>query len=487
MKRTILIPVIAALLMLFVQSGYAEVKLPAIVSSNMVLQRNTTVVVWGWADPKEKTTIESSWLDELLNLSADKQGNWRIEVKTTNSKEPQTMTIKSASSDIALENILFGEVWLCSGQSNMQQPVNGYGGQPTFGSTQAIVHASNPNLRLFTVNRVGSKTPLKDVEEYTPWQEAKPENVADFSAIAYFFGQQLQEILDVPVGMIHTSWGGSAVQAWISKEEISKYQEVDLEDVDISKRTNQTPTALYNAMIHPLIPYTIQGALWYQGESNRLEPELYKEQFPAMVKDWRTRWGIGDFPFYFVQIAPYWYGDTEVFATAENSAFIRETQLQCVDLIPNSGMAVTMDIGDKLCIHPPMKKEVAERLLYNALHQTYGFETVDGKSPEYESLEIKDGEILLTFKYAENGLFAFDGLSGFEIAGEDKVFYPAKASIADRKNVLVKSEIVPNPVAVRYAWSNWVEGTLFDTNLLPASSFRTDDWDDAIRKDLLSH
>jgi sialate O-acetylesterase len=481
MKRTTLISLFAVLIMLFVQSIQAEVKLPAIVSSNMVLQRNTTVVLWGWADAKEKITIKASWLDEVLNIRADKLGNWRIEVKTTNSKEPQTIGLRSVTSSITLENVLFGEVWLCSGQSNMQQPVNGYTGQPTFGTNQAIAHASNPDLRLFTVDRVGSKTQLKDVDKYTPWQEASPENVADFSAVAYFFGQQLQEILDVPVGMIHTSWGGSSVQAWISKEVISTYREVNLDTVDISRRTNQIPTVLYNAMIHPLVPYTIQGALWYQGESNRMEPEVYKELFPAMVKDWRARWDIGDFPFYFVQIAPYWYNNTEAFTTAENSAFIRETQLQCVDLIPNSGMAVTMDIGDKLCIHPPKKKEVADRLLYNALNQTYGFTTVDGYSPVYDSLEIVDGELELTFKYAETGLFAFDGLSGFEIAGEDRVFYPATATIVNRKNVLVKSEQVANPVAVRYAWSNWVEGTLYDTNLLPASSFRTDEWDDATR------
>jgi len=200
-----------------------------------------------------------------------------------------------------------------------------------------------------------------------------------------------------------------------------------------------------------------------------------------MVKDWRTRWGNDDFPFYFVQIAPYWYNDLDAFTTVDNSAFIRETQLQCVDLIPNSGIAITMDIGDKFCIHPPKKKEVADRLLFNALNQTYGFENVDGLSPVYESLEIKDGEIQLTFRNAETGLYSFKELSGFEIAGKDKVFYPAIATIVDRKDVLVKSEKVTSPVAVRYAWSNWIEGTLYDTNLLPASSFRTDDWDDATR------
>jgi len=481
MKRTTLIQLFAAFLMLFIQVTTAEVKLPAIVSSNMVLQRNTTVVLWGWADAQEKITINASWLNEPINVIADKEGNWRIEAETTNSKEPQTITVKSSASEIFLENILFGEVWLCSGQSNMQQSLSGYSGQPTFGSAMAIANAFNPNLRLFTVDRAGSKTPEKDVDKYTPWQQATPANVAGFSAVAYFFGQQLQKILDVPVGMIHTSWGGSSVQAWISNEVISFYQEVNLEDVDISKGTNHIPTALYNAMIHPLIPFTIKGALWYQGESNRREPEEYKKLFPAMVKDWRTRWGNDDFPFYFVQIAPYWYNDIDAFTTVDNSAFIRETQLQCVDLIPNSGIAITLDIGDKFCIHPPKKKEVADRLLFNALNQTYGFENVDGLSPVYESLEIKDGEIQLTFRNAETGLYAFNELSGFEIAGKDKVFYPAIATIVDRKDVLVKSDKVTSPVAVRYAWSNWIEGTLYDTNLLPASSFRTDDWDDATR------
>lgn len=481
MKAPKLYAILVACFMLFVQAINAEVKLPAIVSSNMVLQRNTTVVLWGWADAKEKITIEASWLEKPLKISADEDGNWRVDIKTTKSKAPQSMTIQSKHSDISLENILFGEVWICSGQSNMQQPLVGYNGQPTFGGTEAIINANNPNLRLFSVDRVGSKTPLEDVQGYGGWQAASPANVGEFSAVAYFFGQELQAILDVPVGMIHTSWGGSSVQAWISKEVISTFQEVDLEEVNILERTNHIPTALYNAMIHPLIPYTIQGALWYQGESNRMEPEKYRDLFPAMVQDWRTRWGIGDFPFYFVQIAPFWYNNTEAFSTADNSALIRECQLECADLIPNSGIAVTMDIGDQWCIHPPRKKEVADRLLFNALNQTYGFEAVDGKSPVFDSLVVQDSVALLSFRNAESGVFAYGELNGFEIAGEDRVFYPARATIEGRRRVSVESENVPSPVAVRYAWRNWIEGTLFDTNLLPASSFRTDDWDDATR------
>ena len=481
MKKTILHFLFTTILILLVQNIYAEVKLPAIVSSNMVLQRNTNIVLWGWADKNEKISIVASWLNDPINIKADKEGNWKTEVTTTNSKAPQTINIKSKNSDIALNNVLFGEVWLCSGQSNMQQPIKGYNGQPTFGTLMTTAKANNPNLRLFTVDRVGSKTPFKDVEKYSAWEQATPENVLDFSAVAYYFGQQLQEILDVPVGMIHTSWGGSSVQAWISNEMISKYQEVDLSEVDILKGTNHIPTALYNAMIHPLIPYSIKGALWYQGESNRNEPEVYKVLFPAMVEDWRTRWGVGDFPFYYVQIAPYIYEGNHVFDSVNNSAFIRETQLQCLDLIPNSGIAITMDIGDDYCIHPPKKKEVADRLLFNALNKTYGFTTIDFAGPTYESMEAKDGGLMLKFSNAETGVFAYDELEGFEIAGADKVFYPAKAKIVNRMDVFVESEQVESPIAVRYAWSNWTVGTLYDTNLLPASSFRTDDWTGAVR------
>lgn len=480
MKRTPFYLLVLLCLLLSTRN-YAKVKLPAIVSSDMVLQRNTTVVLWGWADAGEKITITASWLKSPMQVTTDSSGNWKTEITTTNDKNPQTLKINGDGSDIKLDNILFGEVWLCSGQSNMQQPLNGYAGQPTFGALEAISSAKNSNLRLFTVDRVGSKTPLKDVEKYTGWQEASAENVKDFSAIAYFFGQRLQEILDVPVGMIHTSWGGSSVQAWLSKEAIEAYQKVDLDGVDITNGTNHIPTALYNSMIHPLVNYTIKGALWYQGESNRREPEKYKILFPAMVKDWRSQWGIGDFPFYYAQIAPFMYGDNEVFTTSDNSAFIRETQLQCLDLIPNSGMAVTMDIGDDFCIHPPKKKEVADRLLFNALNQTYDFKSIDYSGPTFASFEAQDGGLLLKFDNAEMGVFAYDELRGFEIAGNDKVFYPADATIIDRKNVLVKSEKVPNPAAVRYGWRNWMVGTLYDTNLLPASSFRTDDWNDAKR------
>lgn len=473
---------VVLVILLLGMSTYAAITLPAIVSSHMVLQRNTEVVLWGWAEANEEVTISLSWLDEDVLVKADKEGNWKLSVTTTNSKEAQTIQLKSEASNILLEDILFGEVWLCSGQSNMEMPIKGYKGQPAFNYPEVLLGCENLNLRLFTVYKNAAKEPLVDVANYNAWQSSDPEAVADFSAIAYYFGEQLQQVLNVPVGLIHTSWGGSSVQAWMSKETLSSFQEVNLDAVDMKKSTNHIPTALYNAMIAPLIPYGVQGMLWYQGESNRGEPLMYEALLPAMVADWSERLGKEELPFYFVQIAPYVYNKKEAFSTFDNTAFMRESMERCLDLIPHSGMAVTLDIGDDYCIHPPKKKEVATRLLYSALSQTYGMKVFDGKSPRYSSMEVKDEAIIVHFDNAENGLFAYGDLKNFEIAGEDKVFYPAVATIFRRgDNVVVHSDAVTQPVAVRYAWRNFVVGTLFDTAFLPASSFRTDDWDEATR------
>jgi len=479
--RRIVFFIFLAIMLSLPQLVMAEVRLPAIVSSNMVLQRNTIVNIWGWANPHEKISIKASWLKTDIKIEANNDGTWLTHLSTTNSKQAQTIRIQSKESAITLENILFGEVWLCSGQSNMEQAMHGHTGQPTFGALMAIAKSSNSNLRLFTVKKSAAKEPQDKLEKFISWQEASPEGVLSFSAVAYYYGKQLQEILDVPVGLIHASWGGSIVESWMSIEMLNQYHIIMQDEVDLTKQPNHIPSALFNAMINPIVSYTIKGAIWYQGESNRLEPEKYKLLFPAMVHDWRKRWNLGEFPFYYVQIAPYLYGNNSVFQSADNSAFIREAQLECMDLIPNSGMAVTLDLGDSLTIHPPQKKEVADRLLYNALHKTYGFKAVDCLGPAYESMEVNDGGILLNFKDAPLGLFAYDELSGFEIAGADHVFYAAEAKILLRKQVFVKSSHVTNPVAVRYAWRNWTVATLYDTNLLPASSFRTDSWEDAQR------
>ncbi|MFH4967003.1 sialate O-acetylesterase [Gaetbulibacter sp. M240] len=466
--------------MIVISGVFAKVKLPAIISSNMVLQRDADVALWGWADTNETLRIETSWLQNPVEVKVNSDGKWFVRVKTTLSKQAQTIRIKGNDSDILLENILFGEVWLCSGQSNMQMPVKGNSGQPIYGSQEAIINADNPNLRLFSVGRVGSVTPLQDLENYQSWEAADPKNVSNFSAVGYFFASQLQKLLDVPVGIIHTSWGSSPVESWTSKEVLSKYMTVDLSQVNEKTRMNKTPVVLFNAMINPLIPFTLKGFLWYQGEANRSEPEQYKVLLPAMVNDWRTRWENQEAPFYFAQIAPFRYGGNTFFQEVQNSAFQREAQLQCVDSISNSGIAITLDVGDQRSIHPPKKKEVADRLLGLALNKTYGFQGFDPESPSYDSMKLQNNGILLDFKNG-NGLYSYDDLKGFEIAGKDHVFYPAEAKIINGRGVFVSSPKVPNPEAVRYAWNNWVEASLYGTNQLPVSSFRTDRWEEASR------
>lgn len=472
MKIKYLISTIAVFLLLCVQSIQAEVKLPAILSSNMVLQRNTSVLLWGWADANENIIIKTSWLSEPLNTQTDKDGNWKIKVQTTTSKEVQSIHIKGKDSAIILENILFGEVWLCSGQSNMRQPLKGYTGQPTHEGTMAIAKSTSSQIRLFSIKENGSGIPLDTIPEYIGWNESSPSSARDFSAIAYFYGKQLQEVLDVPVGLIMSSWGGTRIQPWISKESLSPYMEIDLTKVN----PKSSPTAIFNAMINPITKFTIKGVLWYQGETNRKEPEVYRKLLPVMVKDWRKQWGIGDFPFYYVQIAPYKYDSTV------NSAYLREAQMLALNEIPNAAMAVLMDIGAEDYIHPPEKKEVANRLLLHALSKTYGIEGIDCESPTYKSYELTDSSsVVIDFVNVENGIYTPQKgvVNDFEIAGDNKVFYKAEVKIIEGRKIVVWSDQVKKPVAVRYGWKNYVKGTLFNASMLPASSFRTDHWDDA--------
>ncbi len=460
------------LVLIFNQESFAKIKLPSIIASNMVLQRNTSVKLWGWANPGEKINIKTSWISKSIKVETSENGRWEISLTTTLSKEPQTIQFKSKESIINLDSILFGEVWLCSGQSNMRMPLKGYTGQPTFDGNLEIATSKNPNLRLFAIAENGSLTPLDTVNTYKKWDSANSETVKDFSAVAYFYGKQLQKILDVPVGLIMTSWGGTRIQPWMSKEAITPLIDVNKVKKDTTEKYKRIPSAIYNAMINPITTYTIKGVLWYQGETNRDEPKVYQQLFPEMVKDWRKQWKIGDFPFYYVQIAPNKYVDKS------NSQYLREVQLRAVDIIPNSGIAVLSDVGSSETIHPPRKKEVAERLLFNALNKTYGFKDVDCMGPVYKSMIEKDCALLLTFNNAETGLFSPEKeLSNFEIAGEDRVFYPAKAEIIAHKQLKVYSEQVKVPVAVRYGWCNWFVGSLFDNNMLPASSFRTDSWE----------
>lgn len=455
----------------------AQLKLPALFSDHMVLQQNIKAPIWGWGDPNAEVQLTTSWDDKKYSVKTNRKGEWRLMVNTPSTGGPFRLTLVQNNQKLLVEDVLIGEVWLCSGQSNMEMPLKGFPGQPVLGGNESIVRSSNDHIRLITIPRDSKTEPNKDFEGQ--WQPAAPEVASDFSATAWYFGNLLEQVLDVPVGLIHVSYGGSNVEAWMSAEMLK-----DFDDIEVPKRQkdigepNRTATALYNGMLAPVIGYGIKGAIWYQGESNYDRPFQYLDLFKTMVAQWRNQWGLGEFPFYFAQIAPFDYSvftpDTVV--EKYNSAYLRESQLKASHEIPNSGMAVLLDIGEKHSIHPKHKKVGGQRLAYLALAKTYGIKGFEFQSPEFNAMEVKGSSLILSFNNVPNGLTSsVKNISGFEIAAQDKVFYPAKAYLR-RKSVILSSPRVEKPVAVRYLFKDYVEAEIFSTGGLPLSSFRTDNW-----------
>ncbi len=669
MKKTILLLFTVLLLYSCGKVDNKNFSVPAIFSDNMVLQQNTDVTVWGTSSPGMSVKLEGSWREES-DAVTDKNGNWSAKIKTLEAGGPFNLTIETGDTSVTFSNILFGEVWLGSGQSNMEMPLMGWPPRDTImHSAQEIKNADFPNMRLFTVQKA-----ISTEEEYNckgTWVECTPENIQEFSATAFFFGKKIMNELDVPVGLIHSSWGGTPVESWMSKSklkttddysdfisklensksafdsldnwlnsfpimdankitdkwknldfddshcpevnyDISKWQTMKLpglweytgigdmdgavwfrktvdipenwinknltlelgpiDDMDVTyvnskrvggyevdgewqtervyevhpdinnsssltiavrvldpqgggglygtpeqmkltlKGSNEkislagewkylpvaeykngnfyvfgsdnapaftrpsvpielsaySPSILYNAMINPIVPYTIKGVIWYQGESNTGRAEQYKRLFPGMIENWRESWDIV-FPFYYVQIAPFRYGNET------NSQELREAQFVTLST-PKTGMAVTMDIGNPDNIHPSNKKDVGERLAFWALAKDYNKDMVYS-GPAYKSMEVEKGKIVLSFDHTDGGLVIkpIKGQNNFMIAGKNKRFVKAKVKVRDDK-LIISSPKVRNPVAVRYAWSDIAEGTLFNGAGLPSSSFRTDNW-----------
>ena len=636
----------------------AKVKLPSVFSDHMVFQQKTKAAVWGKADPGKAITISTTWSRARYTSKADERGDWKILVATPSYGGPYAMTI-SDGEPLILMNILIGEVWLCSGQSNMEMPLGGWGKINNY--EQEIADAKYPEIRLLQVDHVTSNIPLADAAvANSGWKPCIPQYVAEFSSVAYFFAREIYNKTKVPIGLIHTSWGGTIAEAWMSgatlktipdfveavnkienegkqvtgqgyEQQLADWQKLviekdsgmvqgkpawaagskdvsswktmtlpteweqagmpgfdgvvwfrknitipqawagkeltiklgtiddnditfldgekigetegynkprsytipadkvkagtfalvvrvfdgsggggiygdkqvlsvvseggahfsldgawqykaglNLKDIAPSPASNKGPnraTVLYNAMIHPFLQFPVKGAIWYQGESNAGRAHQYRTLFPAMIKDWRKQWGLGDFPFYFVQLANF----MQVDATPVPSAWaeLRDAQRGTLSL-PNTGMAVAIDIGDAKDIHPKNKQEVGKRLALIALAKTYGVK-VPYTGPVYQSAKTESGTIKLSFSTAE-GLKTSDGagLKGFAIAGADQKFHWAKAEIKENQ-IVVSSREVPNPVAVRYAWSNNPDCNLVSNAGLPASPFRTDQWEDSTK------
>jgi sialate O-acetylesterase len=467
--------IVSVILILLGNTSFATVKPAAIFTDHMVLQQQSNVALWGWAKPATKVKIVTSWNKQSYVVTSDATGKWKVKVATPKAGGPFEISFNDGEI-LTLTDILIGEVWFCGGQSNMEMPMKGFKGQPIIGSNEAILKSTNPNIRLYTVPH-WSITEQQENSKTSSWKLSNPENVSNFSATAYYYGALLSEMLNVPIGLVHDSYGGSTIEAWMSAEDLKAFPEVKVPlKTDTIKDVVRTPTTLYNGMLHPVIGYGIRGAIWYQGESNVERAERYEDLFPAMVANWRKAWDNGEFPFYYAQIAPFRYTYADKSNLKMNSAYLRDAQRKSLTKIPSSGMAVLMDVGTEKGIHPWFKKEVGTRLAYLALTQTYGIKGFVGVSPTYESLTIDKDKAVVKFANSPNGLTSFGkDLTQFEIAGVDQKFYPAKA-IINGSSITVTSAEVKQPVAVRYAFKDFVNGELFGNEGLPVSSFKTDNW-----------
>ena len=445
---------------------------------HMVLQQNSTVKLWGWADGK-KVTVTTSWNNHTYQASTDKDGAWLVKVETpAGGYTPYSITI-SDGSPVTLSDILIGEVWICSGQSNMEMPMKGNMSQPIDRSLETLLDANNyrNRIRFITVPKAKNTGRRTDFEGQK-WEVSSLENTAYCSAAGYFFAKQLTETLNLPVGLVISSWGGSRIEAWLDEPTLSAIEGMDLQEVKSTKRSMAGRLeCLYNAMLWPIINFTARGFLWYQGESNISDYQLYAPRMAALIQRWRTLWEAPDMPFYCVQIAPYQYKKGEDTGAAQ----LREAQVAALKSVPNSGIVSTIDVGDHW-IHPAQKDIVGFRLATLALSQTYGMGSkLFSTGPMMTKVDYSGNKAIVTFNNATTGLApSFCNLEGFEIAGADKKFYPAKARIIGRTcTVEVYSDQVTQPVAVRYAFHDFVEGvTLRNAFGLAAFPFRTDNWND---------
>lgn len=446
--------------------SYGKILLPGIFTDNMVLQQNSDVAIWGWGNSSEVVKIVGSWntADTVLT-KADNAARWRASIKTTKAGGPYTLTILGTSK-VVLQNVMLGEVWLCSGQSNMEWSVNH---QNVMNGEQEAAAANHPNIRFFHVPKIGSDTPQDDCK--AAWAVCSPETMRATSVVGYFFGRALQQNLDVPVGLIVSAWGGTPAEVWVEKEWIEQNTLLNSKKYDdVYDWWPNKPGTLYNSMIAPLIPYKIAGAIWYQGESNRKYPDHYAQLMKTMVENWRADFGR-EFPFYFVQIAPFQYGPDG------KSWIIREQQELASKIIPKSGMVVVADLVDDIKnIHPANKLDVGRRLAGFALAEVYGKNMGEYKSPFYKSMNIEKDKVRISLNNTGTGLKSNSKKPiNFFIAGEDRQFISADVKI-EGHSIFVSSKSVKNPVAVRYCFNDTSMPDVFNSAGLPLAPFRTDDW-----------
>jgi sialate O-acetylesterase len=454
------------------EQARGEVRLAGFFGDHMVLQQQLPIKLWGWAEAGESVTASID--DQSATTTADEAGNWRLELPArAASNDPIQLTVQG-SNTIEIEDVLIGEVWLCSGQSNMEWIV-----QRSTNAAAEIQAATHPTIRHIKFGHRPSMEPLADLQ--APWQVCSPETVANFTAAGYFMARRLNQELNVPIGLINASWGGTRVEPWTAPVGFANVPELSEIHQAIENRTvgsdadqagivnHQDPTMLYNGMIHAIVGLPIRGAIWYQGESNHTEGMLYFHKKKALINGWRQLWGQGDFPFYFVQIAPFQYGDE----APETLAAFWEAQA-AVEQLPHTGMVVINDIATLDDIHPPNKQDVGSRLAALALRHEYGRDDVVAHSPTVKKMEIVNGAIKLTFQNSSGGLKTRDGQppSHFEIIGPDSDGYQSASATIDGDTVTLRSDAVAAPVAYRFGWHKLAEPNLTGATGLPVGAVR---------------
>jgi len=491
-----------AMFVLFTAAASANLRLPAIISDNMVLQQNSTIALWGWANAGETVTIKAGWpANAGAVVTAGADGKWMAWIKTGKAGGPYTISF-IASDTITIKNVLLGEVWLASGQSNMEffmAKTRNASYTGVIDYQAEIAAADFPSIRMIDVPNKMADTPQ---DNFTgKWKICSPQTADTFSAVAYYFARDVHQATGYPIGIVNATWGGTPAESWTKKQVLqndsgfnkileryrqnldsfpAKQQEYKTalqqwtaDSVGKAKpkapgnpTNNKSPYVLYNGMIAPIIPYTLKGVIWYQGESNADHAWQYRRLFPAMIESWRADWNNSKLPFYFVQISPHRSQNPE----------IRDAQLYTYRHVPHAGMAVTIDNGDSLDIHPRNKKLVGERLARWPLYFDYDRKNIVYSGPLYKSYQVKGNKIIISFDYTAGGLEAKDGaLAEFTIAGSDSSFVPAQATIQGN-TVVVWSDAIKKPQAVRFAWKNVPHPNLYNKAGLPASPFRTDSY-----------
>ncbi|MBP3755979.1 MAG: 9-O-acetylesterase [Prevotella sp.] len=475
-----------ALLALVTTGVQAKVRLPHILCDNMVIQQNTEARLWGWAKAGKTVRVKVSWSDADYSAKAAKDGRWMVRVKTPAASYTPLQITFDDGEPLTLRNVLAGEVWVCAGQSNMEMPVKGFGNCPVDGYNDEVINARQyRGIHFVKIPSIMRMQPQDDAQ--CEWKEVNAQTVGDASATGYFFAQAVNRALDVPVGLIMANKGGSRVESWLTKENLEKYTQEPTDSMGI---VNFKPQWDYhramlwgNGTFNPILNYTVKGILYYQGCSNVGDPgNQYSERMKLLVDQWRTQFGLGEIPFYFVEIAPYWYDDVK----GDWGARLREQQYRASQIIPNSGLVCTNDLVypyESKQIHPAQKRQVGQRLAFLALNKTYGMSQLGCMSPSLKDMKIVGDTVHIHLDNTLGAISRFEDIEGFEVAGADRVFHPAKAEHFWRpgggywdETISITSPEVKQPVAVRYCFRNFQVGNLKNAAGLPLFPFRTDEW-----------